>query len=291
MRFADLSFFIREAFRGIRLQRTSNIVSAACIALAFVSLSLVVGFWANMEHMLDAARSEAEIVIYLAEDATTADADAVSDVLASHPAVWSLKIVTPEETFIRVEQLLGPGLDLTEVLEGFNPFSPSLEVGVSPEDAAEVAGIARGLPRVEVVRDNEEILGRLASLTSVVRWLGAVATLTVVLITLALVSHIIRLGISARREEMETLRLLGASESFLAAPFIIEGAVLGASGAVICLLAISGAGPWLYGLLNSSLPFIPLVSPSGLFRLLASAVSALGLTAGILGSLISVRSA
>ncbi len=291
MRLADLSFFVREAFRGMRLQRTSNIVSAACIALAFVSLSLVVGFWANMEYMLEAARSEAEIVIYLAEDATTADADALSDVLSSHPSVWSVQVVTPEETFIQVERLLGPGLNLGEVLEGFNPFSPSLEVGVSPEDAGEVAGMARGLGGVEAVRDNEEVLKRLASLTTAVRWVGAVAMLTVVLITLALVSHIIRLGISARREEMETLRLLGASESFLAMPFIIEGAVLGASGAVICLAVLGGAGPWLYGMLHASLPFIPLVSPAVLFRLLASAISILGLTAGILGSLISVRSA
>ncbi len=289
MRMPDVGFFVREAFKGLRLHLTANIISVLCIALAFLSLSFLVGAWSNMEHILEVARAEAEIVLYLTEESSIEEAEAVSDVLMSQEGVLSTRIVTAEESLERIQSLIGPGLDIMEVLEGYNPFTPSVEVGVEPEVVVEVAAAARALPGVDAVRDNEEILGPLANLTQTVRWMGMVTTLAVALISLALVSHIVRLGIAARREEMRTLRLMGASEWFVSLPFVLEGAILGGLGAVTSLVTITAAGPGIYRLVHTSLPFMPLVAWESLFMLLVSIVLTLGFVAGILGGLISLR--
>ncbi len=290
MKMPDIAFFVREAFKGLRLHLAANIISALCIALAFISLSFLVGAWWNLEHILEVARSEAEIVLYLEEETSLEEAEVMSGHLQSQAGVLSTRVVTAEESMDRIQTLLGPGLEIMEVLEGYNPFSPSIEVGVDPEAAPAVVAAARALPGVEAVRDNEEILVPLANLTSTVRWMGTVASLTVALISLALVSHIVRLGISARREEMQTLRLMGASEGFVSVPFILEGAILGGLGAVTSLLTITIAGPGIYRLLHTSLPFMPLVAWENLFTALVYIVLVLGLAAGTLGGLISLRS-
>jgi cell division transport system permease protein len=287
---SSVVFFIREAFKGLRLHPTANVVSALCIALALVSLSFLVGGWWNLEHILEVARSEAEIVVYLSDEVSPEHAEAFSESLLSQPGVLSSRVVTAEESLDRVQSLLGPSPDIMEILEGYNPFAPSIEVGVQPESAAGVAAAVRANPAVATVRDNEEILGPLSSLTTSVRWMGVVASLSVGLVCLALVSHIVRLGISARSEEMHTLRLMGASEWFVSVPFIVEGAILGGVGALTALLCVALAGPGIYRLLGASLPFMPLVEWESLISLLAAIVLVLGLAAGTMGSLISLRS-
>lgn len=285
---SDASFFLREALRSIRINWSTNAVSVACIVLALLSLSFLAAGWLNMEYLLEAARQEAEIVIYLGDETHAGEAEALSGLLADRAGVTSVSIVSPEETLSRVQSLLGPQLDILEVLEDYNPFTLSLEVGVLPEKAGDVARFARELPGVDLVRDNEEILAPLARLTSVARWVGLVAALTVGLVSLALVSHIIRLGISARSSEMETLRLLGASEGFLALPFLLEGALLGGLGAGVSLMVLWAGGPSLYTLLQTALPFLPLLPWKEILATLLPAVLGLGLAAGTLGALVSL---
>jgi len=286
----DPLFFLREAAKGLSLHPGANIVSVICIALALLSLTLVVAGGTNLDHALEVTRGEAEIVVYLAEDIGLDEARALGTRLVEESGARHHNVVTPEETVDRIEALLGSDFDILEILEGFNPFTMSLEVSVDADEAALVAARARTLPGVEVVRDNEEILAPLAALANVARWLGLVASVAVAAITLILVSHIVRLGISARREEIETLRLLGASEWFVSIPFLLEGAILGGLGASACLLTLFFGGPVAYGALRTAMPFMPLVPWDHLLTGLISVTAGLGLVSGTLGAAVALRS-
>ncbi len=286
----ELPFFFKEALKSLRIHPAANAVSVLSIALAILSLGLVIGGWANLEHALEVTRAEAEIVVYLAEDMDVSGAEALGERLIAEGGATRVRTVAPEETVDRVQALLGPDFDILEILEGFNPFSPSLEVGVDPEEAQAVAGFARGLPGVDLVRDNEEILAPLAALARAARWIGLAASVGVAFVTLILVSHIVRLGISARREEIETLRLLGASEWFVSLPFLLEGGMLGGLGAVVCLAVLLPGGPALYRLLGGYMPFMPLLAWGQLASILAYLSAGIGLVAGTLGAFVALRS-
>ncbi len=286
---SEFPFFFREAGKALKLHPASNAISVACISLALLCLGFLVGAGINAERVLDAARAEAEIVIYLSSHASLDDANELLAILKSDPSVTSTRVVTPEESMDRVESILGKGFNLFDLMDDYNPFALAIEVGVLPESAPLVAGTARDLPGVDAVRDNEEVLAPLASITRVARWIGAVVTLAVILVTLVLVSHIVRLSISARSDEMETLRLLGASEWFVSVPFLMEGALLGGMGSLSCLVVSLAAGPGLYGLLQTSLPFLPWVSWVSVFGSIFLVVLPLGILAGTLGSIVALR--
>jgi len=285
-----MGYFIAEALRALRLHAVANLVSVACVTLALLTLSFFLGAWWNLEHLLEIARAESQIVVYLYEDATEEDALALAGILAESPGVHDTRVVTGEESLSRIQAMLGSGIDMVEILEGYNPFPPSLEVSVLPERAREIAAFARNLRGVDAVRDNEEILEPLARVTRAVRWIGTVASLAVVTAVLALVSHMVRLGISARRQDMETLRLMGASEWFLAAPFLLEGVAIGALGGLCSLAAVALLWPGAYGLIGGSLPFLPLLEWTGVFWRLGPLLLGLGLVSGLLGSVISLGS-
>jgi cell division transport system permease protein len=286
-----LGYFTGEALRALRLHAVANLVSVACVTLALLTLSFFLGAWWNLEHLLEVARAESQIVVYLYEGTTEEDAIALAGSLAEGPGVHGTRVVTGEESLSRIQAMLGSGIDMAGILEGYNPFPPSVEVSVLPERAREIAAFARNLRGVDAVRDNEEILQPLARLTRAIRWIGTVASLAVVTAVLALVSHMVRLGIAARRQDMETLRLMGASEWFLAAPFLLEGVAIGALGGLLSLAAVAILWPGAYGLVGSSLPFLPLLDWAEVFWRLGPLLLCLGLASGLLGSVISLKSA
>ncbi len=287
---SQLLFFLREALRSLRLHRTANIISVACIALALISLSFIVGTWSNLEHILDTLRAEAEIVVYLRENVSSERVEEISAEIQSYDGVLDTRVISPDETVSRIEGQLGGDFDILNMLDGYNPFTYSIEVGVDPAGAPQVASFAARLGGVEGVRDNEQILEPLARITAAARWIGTALILAVGAVTLVIVSHIVRLGIEARSEEIETLRLLGASEWFVAVPFVLEGALLGGFGAAACLALLAVGGPTLYGLVQVSLPFMPLLAADVLFTQMAALIAGIGVGAGTLGSLVSVRS-
>ncbi len=290
MKGLDIRFFVVEAFRSLRLHLAANAISVICIALALLTLGCLIGAWWNLEHLLGVANADAQIVVYLTDGSTTRDAEILAELLASQAGVDETRVVGSEESMNRVEALLGTGFDLAELLEGQNPFPPSVEVSVTPEEGTRIARFARGLRGVDLIRDNEEILAPLANLTRAVRWMGLVASVAVAVMVLALASHMVRLGISARREEMETLRLMGASEGFVSAPFLLEGGLVGGLGSVTAIVILAFVSPRLYALMHSSLPFLPLLPWADVFQRLSPVLLALGIASGTLGGLVSLKS-
>lgn len=285
---AELVFFLRQAAVGLRLQLVRNAVSVTCIALALLLMATLVGAAANAQRVLEAARDEALIVVHLAADLSPEAAQELATALALREGVDGVSLVTPQQALERVEVILGGGFGIADILEGYNPFAYAVEVSVLPEAAAVVAAYAAGLAEVDSVRDNQAILEPLARLTAVARGAGTAALVGTLVITLALVSHIIQLGVLAARRDIETLRLLGASEWFVSLPFVLQGGMLGGLGAAVTICILLAAGPGVYARLTAALPFLPWLSPAPLLANLALLVLPVGLLAGALGSLVAL---
>lgn len=289
MKWDVIIFPFREAFLAFRTNRGPNVFSMISVALCMLMLGFFAVGWRNLEHLVELARSEAEITVYLTDSITPEQFESIVDALSSRPGVIKVSHVTREQAFARMKRLLGTEADLLDALEGLNPFSAYLEVRVVPEEAPDIAKIASSLGGVEKVRENREVLMRLISLTKLVKSLGIVITIAAGLISVVVISHMIRLGIHARREEIETLRLLGASERFIRTPFLIEGLAIGFGGSVLAIFLTCVAYRWGALLLSNSLPFLPL-APSGLvLGASSSLMAAVGLGCGLLGTLLALR--
>jgi len=178
--------------------------------------------------------------------------------------------------------------DLTKYLET-NPFYASLNVQLrSPQDAAAVTDALRTEPLVRNVLDVKDLVDRVITVTGLVRSGGLVMVAVVGVIVLFIIVNTIRLAVVARAEEIEIMRLVGASDAFIRWPFVFEGALVGLLGALVTLgLLTAGAEP----LSRAAVGFfnvLPLQLGS-VGRDTAVIVLVTGLGLGVLGSWLSVR--
>ena len=292
-----LGFSIGRALQGIR---RNALMSLAAIATMLLMLLLLAGFWllqAGLVAGVAYVEEKVEIVADLrdvpgAEAVMTVEAQAVAAEVAALPQVRAVVYVSKDQALARFRQRLRERgqVDLTGYLDR-NPLPASLEVSlVDPRDYQPVVDLLAS--RTEVVEDVVEVqqlIQRLTSVTDVLRTGGIVVLVLVGFVVLFIIVNTIRLAVVARREEIEIMRLVGASDAFIRWPFIFEGAFVGLLGAGAALVVLALLAQPVSDMMYSFFRVLPLEFGT-LTRDLVVLVVGTGLGVGVLGSWLSVRS-
>ena len=203
--------------------------------------------------------------------------------------------VSPKAALDRLVKELGSA---AESLRGLpeDPLPPSLEVRIpegrrAPEALRALAAELRALPAVTGVDYGEQAVERLHAMARALRWAGLLAFAVLVGATLIIVSATLQLAIYARREEVEIQKLVGATDRFVQAPFLLEGVVQGLAGALLAVIALSvfrqTAGPQLASLF--SFLRLPTVAAGPSPWLEAAQLAAVGAALGLAGSYLAVH--
>jgi cell division transport system permease protein len=298
-----LGFFRFVTFsvtRGLQGLRRNGLMTLAATATMLLMLLLLAGFWlvqAGLAAGVQYVEQKVEVVADLhdvpgAEGALTVQAVALASDVTALPSVRSVTFVSKDEALSAFRDRLRQRgqVDLTGFLDR-NPLPASLEVKlVDPRDYQDVVQLLQN--RTHVVDDVVEVqklVQQLTTVTGVLRTGGIVLLVLVGFVVLFIIVNTIRLAVVARREEIEVMRLVGASDAFIRWPFIFEGAFVGllGAGAALAILAVA-SGPmtdFMYGFFR----VLPLELGS-LQRDVIVLVLGTGLGVGVLGSWLSVRS-
>lgn len=235
-----LAYFLARALENLRARPWPTSVTVATIGLAFALLAGYLLLFQALMRAADAWGERLEVSAYLADTVGEAGGRALADRVGQWPGVAGATYVSKAEALVRFREALGGQTALLEALPG-NPLPASVEVALAAEQRTaggllEVAARLRAQPEVSDVEYGREEAQRLATLLRVVRVAGAgVAALLGIVATL-IVANTVRLALYARGEELELLRLVGATEGFVRAPFLIEGVLQGAAGACLAVL-------------------------------------------------------
>jgi len=282
-------YYLKETGRSLRRQVGSHLVSWLCISLSLLLLAGAMVTWLQLEHVVERVRDEADISFFVEDDVTEVQLARLAEEVRSYPGVTGVTVVSEAEALERMGALLGERQQLLTAFEEINPFSRFIEISVIPEAAEAVTRAGEQLAGVWGVRANEEVLRGLVNLTVVVRGLGMALGALVGLICVVLISHIIRLGVQLRQKEIAVLRLLGASESFITAPFLLEGVFIGTVGAALAAVLATIALSVMVSFLEQGIPFLPLLTGADLMGTLTGVLLVLGALSGAIGSLLGTR--
>jgi cell division transport system permease protein len=283
-------FSFRRAWQGFW---RNALMSLAATLTMVLMLLLLAGFFI-LQNVLLASLSyveqKVEVVAYVENTATQDQVDALVATVDAMPESASVEFVSREEALRRFREAQDAQgrEDLTKYL-GANPLYASINVKLrAPGDLDAVVAAMRDVPIVRNVLNIEALVERVVTVTSLVRTAGVAMVAVVGLIVLFIIVNTIRLAVVARAEEIEIMRLVGASDAFIRWPFVFEGALVGLFGALITLgLLIAAADPLsvaMVGFFN----VLPLQLGT-LGRDTALIVLATGLGLGVLGSWLSVR--
>ena len=233
------------------------------------------------------------VVFFLEKGLSPADTEAALQAIRSSPHVRQVRYVTPQEALRRFRQRF-PQLQEVVTGLGLNPFPPSVEAVLKEKAAAapDVLGFMDSMRRIKGVEDiqfNREWVERMRSLSRLARAVGFFLGGILVLASFFIISNVIRLNVLARKNEVEILRLVGASNAFIRVPFLLEGMALGVLGSLLSLALIYGVIRIFPVYLGSSLGVLQEIVN---FRYLSLGQSlglvAAGAVMGFLGSLSSL---
>ena len=283
---------IKRAWQGFW---RNAVMSLAATATMVLMLLLLAAFWIIQTGLLaglEFTEQKVEVVAYLQPNATEAQVEGLQRELAAMPEVAEVVYVTRDEALLRFrESMEAQGReDLTRYLDS-NPLYASVEVKLV--DPSAVGAVSEALspdvqPVVRNVINIADLVDRVLTVTDVLRTAGTVVLIVVGVICLFIIVNTIRLAVFARAEEIEIMRLVGASDAFIRWPFVFEGAFVGLLGALITLGVLAAAADPLSGFMVEFFRILPLEVGS-LTRDLVVLVMGAGIGLGILGSWVSVR--
>jgi cell division transport system permease protein len=234
-----MPYALREALNAFRRAPLLSGLSAAMIGLSLFLLGLFGLVAWNVRQVLRQVESRVEVVAYLRDTADPAAIAAGEETIRAMPQVRDVRYVTREQALAKAREELPEFGTVFGGLET-NPLPASYEITLQPdqkgpETVEAIAKQTADLPFVEDVRYGSEWLDKVYLL----RRAAGIATLVLgsafAVVASLIIGAAIRMAIYARREEISIMRLVGATESFVRRPFLLEGLFTGIIGGVLAL--------------------------------------------------------
>ncbi len=290
MKFYNFTYFLKEGIQSIFAHRLMSFaamgVIMACLLL-MGSFSLVA---ANIDYLLDDVESKNEVVAYVDETLSEEDARKIESEILGVSYVSEAKFVSKQEALDIFRAEFGEQSSVLDGLDEDNPLRDRYEIKLYDlRDTADAAEALEGVSGVAKVSARSDISDKIIQVRDVVSAICIVLILILIAISIFIISNTVNLTMFNRREEIAIMKMIGATNSFVRIPFVIEGLLLGIVGAGIALLLQWGVYEYLVASVLEGISFIPVVSFTDVWLGLAGAFFGVGILVGGLGSAMTIR--
>lgn len=235
-------YIFDEAFRTVRRHKGLTSISVIIMSLSLLMLAVFLLATDNVLRLVSQAQDEMQLYVYLEDSMGAGEVERLHGLILSQDEVSSVTFVSREEALTDFRDQLGPDADMLSALRT-NPLPNSFWVRPRTEfknrDAMVVlAARIEEMKGVDEVRYGREFLDKFASIVTGIYTVDVVVGFIVILSAVFIIANAVRLTVISRRKTIEILKLVGATNPFIVAPFIIEGAFQGGVAAVLSLLLL-----------------------------------------------------
>ena len=238
-------YYLSRALNNLRANMLVSCLTVGTITLALLIISLFVLIYVNLEDTADQWSRKVEVTVYYDKDIAPLDVQAVKNRLQAIQGTSRVMFVSRDEAIKRFRaRLKGQETLLDGVTADVLPasFEISLKRDYRTSEAIQgyVAAVKR-IPGIGEVQYGEEWVKKFTTFLQFIRFLGVLIGIFLILAVIFIVANTIKLTIIARKDELETLSLVGATRFFIKAPFLLEGIIQGAIGSVLTLAILTAA--------------------------------------------------
>ena len=287
-----LVYFLRKALGNIWTNPFLSLVTLSTIAISMLILGLFSLIYLNVQQSLQQMGGELQITAYLQETISSEQAKVLRSKVADWPEVERIIYISKEQALARFRSQLR---EYAGILEGLkeNPLPASLELTLMPQygrsgNIKELSTRLGRLPGVAEVQYGRKWMAKLRVFVEVMKLVGITVGGLLLIATIFVISNTIKLTFYSRREELEIMRLVGATDFFIKAPFLIEGLLHGLGGALLAAGGLSLLILFLFSHLDLPLRLAVMAESLPTGQLVAGFLG-LGLLLGVLGSIVSLR--
>ncbi|MBR5420823.1 MAG: permease-like cell division protein FtsX [Lachnospiraceae bacterium] len=293
MKISTLFYVIKQGIKSTFKNKWFTLASiatiGACLFLFGVGYSVVM----NVQYMVKSAEEGVSVTVFFDIGISDERIAAIGDKIVAHPAVAKVEYISADQAWESFKAGYLEGYD-----DGFteNPLADSMSYEIYLKDVEQQSSLVNWLQTIDGIRrvNRSEITANMLSgMNSLIAYVSVGIIVILLAVSIFLISNTVMIGISVRKEEIAIMKYIGATDFFVRSPFVIEGILIGAVGALIPL----GAIWWIYdralnyvlgrfSILSSILRFL---TRDQIFEQLFPVSMAVGVGIGFLGSFVTVR--
>jgi len=288
-----LEYIGTTAAQGFWRNPVMSLASTFTVGLMLLLFAFFLATDRGLQAAVNVLESKVELAIFLEDNARVSDVLALRARIEADPAVSRVDYVPKDQAMARLVDIAAKRPDIQIVDTSSNPLQDSLEIKLAhAQDAPRVASSLReevGKGVVSDVVDNPQVVDKLLTITRVLSFGGLAVLAMMLIVALFVIVNTIRIAVHARRDEIEIMKLVGATDWFVRWPFILEGMLVGALGAVAATLVVLVAAGPVMGAMVNFIEILPLSFGQTFVWQLVGSVFALALAVGGGGAMLSVR--
>jgi len=237
-------YFFREAFTSLRTHQASTLIGIITTAFTLTSFGIFLLLYHNVHNIIGRVQHNIEIVVYPKEGIASQKLQTLQEAIQADPAIDSVTVISKKDALKDFNHQFPDEAYLLEGL-GESPFPASLVLNMvekipSTDIISNLVNRLQHNPDIERVRYNRDWIERLTLVITYMELGALIVGGILALASITIIANTVQLAFYTRQEEIEILRLIGATSLFISIPYIIEGAIIGALGGGLALSFLRG---------------------------------------------------
>ena len=286
-------YLLGEGFRNVFHNKKSSGASLAIMCATMLIFGLFFMIIENLNNAVETLETQQGIQVFIQKTATDAQMEQIGEQIQAIDGVNKVTFVSKEDALNQTKEKLKDKQALIAGWDESNPFKASYLVTLTGlKLSSQVQDEIKKIDNIDSIQSRDETINGLVAIANGVRIVSAVILTLLVLISIFIIGNTIKLTVHARRKEISIMKYVGATDSFIRWPFVIEGIIIGIVAALLSILVLGIA----YSLITNaaansiiSTMGIKLLSFTDMTTLLVIVYMVLGIGIGALGSSISMR--
>ena len=278
MKINTVNYFISDAFKSLRRNKTISLASVITVLITFSVLGIFTLVAKNANLAIGGVESKIELKVYLLDDVKLIDQR-------------EIEVKLREQALKNFEDMMK---DTPGLLEGYtlknNPLPASYIVRLTdPSYAEAISEAVQDLPGVESIGNQQDVINQIHGIVKVVRVVGIVLFIILIGVSIFLIMNTTKLTVYSRRREVGIMKFVGATDWFIRWPFIIEGMVIGLLGAIFSVIGVYFIYRFGVGIIANNILMVSLINPTYVLTMLSWQFALGGIAVGGIASYIALR--
>ena len=287
---AGFAYYVREGLSSVFVHGFTSLAAMLVIAACLMITGTFALVAYNLDLQIRELEGQSEIVVYIDENGSRDNALALGQKIRALDNVKTAEFVTKEQLFEDYLDSLGEDAYVMEELRDDNPLRDSYQITM--DDVSRHADTVKALENINGVAASssmQEVSERLIQIRQVVNLISYTMVALLGGVSVFIIANTVKLAMFARKEEIAIMKMVGATNHFIRAPFVVEGMFLGLSAAALAFFVLWGVYAYVSAQLAEGTAILTMVAFAAVWKEVLVTMLGAGLLLGVGGSVITIR--
>lgn len=290
-KFRIMKSTFKQSFKSMWRNRGMGLASISSISAVLIILGFVLILIMSINSLvLDVQNRFDEVEIFLEEDISKESKKQIEDFAEKEDSIESIEYISQEEA---IEIMKEEWEEEADLLEGVEVLPDSYKIKVAKiEDTENVVKTLNEIKGISKIKYHKDIIDKLETLAKYIRLGGIIVIVLLISISVFIISNTIKITVASRKREIGIMKYIGATNSYIKTPFVVEGILFGIVAAVVSIVIVYFGYGYVFDLVNERLYelfSVVLVPPNTILKDISIMFLVIGSGIGALGSMISMK--